>query len=173
VALASHPSASAAVAAFVDRFRPSEYNPGWLAVADRQRLFTIDMTAGDRPEVVERAAGVHVFENRPPGTDSAKVRRVRCLLEGLAELPDDVVAARVRAALSSHEGDPERARAPGSGGSSEQVMPAEPCVHGDRYGTRWSAVVSVGRSPGPPVFQYADGPPCSTPFTDAALWPLP
>lgn len=40
------------------------------------------------------------------------------------------------------------------------------CLHGERYGTRSAAVWRVG-SPGEPIaieLQYADGPPCSTPF---------
>jgi len=151
IALASHSSAAAAVHAFVECFTPSEYNPGWLAVADRQRLFTIDMTTGDRPDVVEHAAGIHVFENCAPGTESAKVTHVRSLLAGLAEVPNDAVSSCVRAALSNHE---------------------MACVHGEHGGTRWSAVVTVDGSNSAPVFGYADGPPCSTPFTDVHLWEL-
>src|SRR2546430_2065879 len=42
------------------------------------------------------------------------------------------------------------------------------CVHADRGGTRWSAVITVGRDGKVPSFRHTDGPPCTTPYTDAA-----
>src|SRR3954447_10307839 len=39
IALASHASAAAAVDALVAELRPSDYNPAWLLVGDRDALF--------------------------------------------------------------------------------------------------------------------------------------
>ncbi|MGH9110483.1 MAG: NRDE family protein, partial [Acidimicrobiales bacterium] len=55
--------------------RPEDYNPAWMLVGDRRSLFAVTI-AGARPAVTELAPGTHVVENRPPGTDSPKVRHV-------------------------------------------------------------------------------------------------
>jgi uncharacterized protein with NRDE domain len=158
IALASYPSAAAGVTAFVDCFRPSDFNPGWLAVADRERLFTIDMTAGTKPVAVEHPPGLHVFENCPPGVESPKVTQVRSLLAGLAHLPAEAVLSCVGTVLSNH--DPLRP-------SDENGEARGLCLHGEGYGTRWSAVVTLSDLPEAPVFRYSDGPPCRVPFSDA------
>src|SRR5918997_4430871 len=103
LALASHGSARAAVDALVAATRPDDYNPAWLAVADREALFTLDLTEGEAPELTEHPPGIHVFENRPPGTDSPKVRRVRALLGRLEDLDEDALVARLAATLGDHE----------------------------------------------------------------------
>jgi hypothetical protein len=41
------------------------------------------------------------------------------------------------------------------------------CVHGEAYGTRWSAIVTVPPRPARPTFRYADGPPCTASFATA------
>src|SRR5947207_1747664 len=83
LALAAHQTATEAVEAFVREFRPSDYNPAWLLVGDREAAFTIDMTEtanGDRPVVEALAPGLYVLENRALHTESAKVDHVRRLL---------------------------------------------------------------------------------------------
>jgi hypothetical protein len=47
------------------------------------------------------------------------------------------------------------------------------CVHTERYGTRWSGIVTVpARSDGVPTIRYADGSPCHGGFQKAdASWP--
>src|SRR3954462_9371786 len=47
LALAAHPTASAAVKAFRTAIDPSEYNPSWLLVADRHDAYFVDVTATD------------------------------------------------------------------------------------------------------------------------------
>ncbi len=161
IRLASFPSAREAVDALVADTRPDDYNPAWLAVADRESLFTLDVTEGEAPAVTEHPPGIHVFENRPPGTESPKVLRVRALLGRRDALGEDQVAERLAATLSDHEipeGLEERIRIAGAA-----------CVHGEAYGTRWSAIVTVPED-GALTFRYADGPPCTARYTTAE-WP--
>lgn len=84
VFLARHRDATRAVEALVASARPSHYNPCWLLVGDRHRLWSVDMTglsaARDRPVATELGAGVHVLENRPLGAPSSKVDHVRALV---------------------------------------------------------------------------------------------
>jgi uncharacterized protein with NRDE domain len=159
LALASHGSARAAVDALVAATRPDDYNPAWLAVADREALFTLDVTEGEAPAVTEHPPGIHVFENRPPGTESPKVRRVRALLGPLDDLGEEQVVGRLTDTLADHEipeGQEERFRIAGAA-----------CVHGEAYGSRWSGIVTVPAGSARPTLRYADGPPCTAPFTTA------
>jgi uncharacterized protein with NRDE domain len=167
LALTQEVSAVAAVNCFETRFRPSDFNPAWITVADRETLFTIDITGGDQPEVVEIGAGIHVFENCPPGTDSPKIAYVRSRLTDLDALPASTVVPLLTETLADHV--PASRYAPPSQrhASAEPANLCAPCVHVNRYGTRWSAVVIVGNSPGPPTLLYANGPPCETEFADA------
>ena len=163
VRLASFASARQAVDALVADTRPDDYNPAWLAVADRTSLFTLDVTEGEAPVVTEHPSGVHVFENQPPGTESPKVLRVRGVLGRLDDLGEDQVVRRLADTLADHEipeGMEERIRVAGAA-----------CVHGEAYGTRWSAVVTVPADAGRPTFRYADGPPCTARFTTADWGP--
>ena len=156
LALASHGSARAAVEAVVAATRPDDYNPAWLAVADREALFTMDLTGGEAPVVTEHPPGVHVFENRPPGTESPKVLRVRSLLDDLGDLGDAELVDRLAATLADPvipEGVEERVRLAGAA-----------CVHGETYGTRWSGIVTVPAGRARPTLRYADGPPCTAPY---------
>jgi uncharacterized protein with NRDE domain len=149
LALASHATAREAVGVFAAAYKPSDFNPAWLLVGDAQSLWYVDMTGEDTPAVTELPPGVHVLENRPLEEPSAKVARVRALLAR---------GSRPAAVLADHERtDPERAT-------------SAACVHTEKYGTRWSAVVTVDAG-ARPRFTYADGPPCTTPFADASpLW---
>jgi len=159
LALASHGSARAAVGAVVAATRPDDYNPAWLAVADREELFTLDLTEGEAPVVIEHPPGIHVFENKPPGADSPKVRRVRALLGPLEDLDERAVVGRLADTLADHEipeGLEDRFRIAGAA-----------CVHGEAYGTRWSGIVTVPAGDGRPTVRYAAGPPCTAPFTVA------
>jgi uncharacterized protein with NRDE domain len=164
IRLASFHSAAAAVDALVAATRPDDYNPAWLAVADRRSLFTLDVTEGEAPAVTEHPPGVHVFENQPPGTESPKVLRVRALLGRLDGLAEDDLVGRLATTLADHEipdGLEERVRIAGAA-----------CVHSDTYGTRWSGIVTVGSDDARPRFRYADGPPCTAPYSEAEWGPL-
>ena len=129
------------------------------------------MTGDDRPVVHPLAPGVHLLENAPVGADTPKVRHVRQLVGSLDGLDGDAVAARLRAVLSDHEVPAGHVPASGPNGELPAAIKAA-CVHTERYGTRWSAVVMVPGDPVvPPSVRYADGPPCTTAPTDAApLW---
>jgi uncharacterized protein with NRDE domain len=162
LALARHPTAAAAVDALVAEFRPADYNGCWLLVGDRTSLYFVDFTGtggDDRAQVAALAPGIHVLENRCLGEPSPKVELV---LETLGRPADgDAVEAAFRAVLTDHR-IPDGDERPNSAN----------CVHLDGFGTRSSCLVRVPADPGKvPQLWVADGPPCTTPFEDAAaLW---
>ena len=168
LALASYNSAEAAVDAFVTRYRPSEFNPAWMLVADRQRVFAIDISDGEHPVVEPLPAGIHILENRALHAASPKAAHVRALLEGAEGLERGALLRRLEAVLADHE-VPDGLSAPAEAGRAD--VPAAvgaACVHTEEYGTRWSAIISVPAAPlVVPTFRYAPGPPCSVPFVDA------
>ena len=174
IALARHRSAAAAAEAFGSEVRPSDYNPAWLLVGDRETIFAIDMTGDDVPLIEPLPAGVHILENRPLGTRSPKVDHVRDLLAGVDRLPEDPLVRHLQAVLGDHEvpagDDPSAMDASGANQIPAEVRAA--CVHTERYGTRWSCVITVPRSRAhPPTVRYADGPACGAGYTDAgSLW---
>ncbi|MHB1584450.1 MAG: NRDE family protein [Acidimicrobiales bacterium] len=164
LAAARH-SAEASVAALLDEVDPAEFNPAWLLVGDRSSLFAVSVD-GDRPVVEPLPPGVHVLENHPPGARSAKVAHVRRLLGPPAgRWPTDELAERLRRVLADHtRPDPlPEGRPP---------FLTSACVHGDEYGTRSSALVTVPADPSlRPSLAVADGPPCTAPFLPAdELW---
>jgi uncharacterized protein with NRDE domain len=165
LALARHRSAASAVEAFGGRYRPSDYNPAWLLVGDRDSLFAVDMTDGDEVGVTELPPGVHVLENWPFGIPSAKVARARTVVGDPEAIGANALMARIQTHLGDHEvprslENPEQADARGTFSAA--------CVHADGFGTRWSAVIAVPPARNErPRFRYADGPPCRTPFVDA------
>jgi uncharacterized protein with NRDE domain len=172
LALATHTSAELAVEAFATDFRPSDYNAAWVLVGDRDGLFYLDMTGSDVPVIEALAPGIHILENRPLGAPSPKVDHVRSLLVGIEGVYDDVLHSRLRAVLANHQ-VPSAVGLDQRADDAEQPVPVTAaCVHSERYGTRWSGIVTVPRSRGVrPGFQYADGPPCSAVFVEAAsLW---
>ena len=174
LAIASHASAALAVAAFVDAFRPADYNPAWMLVGDREALFFIDMTGEDGAAVIQPLPpGMHILENRTIGAPSAKVDHVRTLLTGAEDLRGEALPALLKAVLANHD----LPAASELGPASEQAdhSPAAvtaACVHADSYGTRWSGIISVDTSDRVlPRVLYTDGPPCTTGFVDATpLW---
>ena len=173
LALASHASAAEAVEAFVRDFRPSDFNPAWLLVGDRESAFTIDMTetaADDRPVVEELAPGTYVLENRALRSESAKVDHVHRLLAGIDGMPAEELMRQLQSVLANHE--VPAGYVPEVRENGEEIPPQvkAPCVHTERYGTRWSAVVTVPAAREErPALRYADGPPCRTCYR-AAAW---
>jgi uncharacterized protein with NRDE domain len=172
LALATHASATLAVDAFATAFRPSDYNPAWILLGDRDALFFVDMTGGNAPVIEELPAGVHVLENRPLDAPSAKADNVRSLLTGAEDLSGDALQARLQAVLADHQvPTTELGRSPEQ--AERRPVPVNAaCVHTERYGTRWSGIVTVGDNTRvPPDFRFADGPPCTARFVDATpLW---
>lgn len=172
IALAFHDSAAAAVGAFGSGFRPSDYNPAWLLVGDRETLFAIDMTGDEQPVITPLPAGMHILENRPVDASSPKVDHVRSLLAGVDDLSEGSLVRRLQAVLGNHD---VPAALPADHDGAMDEVPAQvraACVHTERYGTRWSCVVTVpGDSDHPPTVRYADGPACQAGYTDAGpLW---
>ena len=173
LALAGYTSAAAAVAAFGSEFNPKDFNPSWLLVGDRESAFAIDMT-GDAALVTPLPPGVHILENRPADSFSPKVEHVRQLVGNVDGLSADELTQRLETVLRDHE--VPAAYADGSVPVSDnaeippQVKAA--CVHAERYGTRWSSVISVPADHhARPTVRYADGPPCQVPYADAGwLW---
>src|SRR5947207_3084223 len=175
LALASHETAIEAVEAFAKEFRPSDYNPAWLLIGDRESAFTIDMTEaadGDRPVVEPLTRGVYVLENRALRTESAKVDHVRRLLAGTDQLTGAGLVRRLQSVLADHEVPAGYVPEVRDDGEEIPVQVKAACVHTERYGTRWSAVVTVPRAASEkPALRYADGPPCTTCYRDAGvLW---
>jgi uncharacterized protein with NRDE domain len=173
LALTAATTAEEGVAAFVAVHRPEDYNPCWLLVGDRSAMFALDMTDGPSPTVTALPPGIHVLENSPLGGASTKVAHVRRLLDGVVHLGPDAAAERLRAVLADHEPTaPPPVPAADRGDDAAPVRPpalTAVCVHTETYGTRWSGLVTVPADPATrPAFSYTEGPPCRSPFLDAA-----
>lgn len=171
--LARHRHAGAAVAEFVARTRPSDYNAAWLLVGDQRSLYALDLGGDDEVGVEELGPGLHILENRPHHEASPKVQRVRALLEPVTAWRGGDLAPNLARVLSDHVRPPDPPEP-----DVEPVRPAETlaaCVHADGYGTRSASIVVVpGREVGRPLVQYVDGPPCRSARQDAgALWQAP
>jgi uncharacterized protein with NRDE domain len=165
LAAARCPTAAAAVEVLASEFDPADYNGAWLLVGDRTSLYFVDFT-GAAVGVAQLAPGIHVLENRPVDSPSAKVDLVREGLGGVESasglaLDGDAVVTAFRRVLSDHR-IPEGDERPNSAN----------CVHLDGFGTRSSCILRVGAAAGSaPRLWVADGPPCTVPYEDAgALW---
>ena len=80
VALAAHRDAAAAVAWIRATVDPSDYNPCWLLVGDRDSLCYVDLTGGRRPVARQLPAGSYVLENAPLLPRSAKAAHIAGLM---------------------------------------------------------------------------------------------
>ncbi len=164
--LAEHRSAASAVDHFLESVDPSDYNPLWILVGDRQSLFSIDMGDGHSLHSKSLPPGLYVLENRPLGAPSPKVGRVRELLGDVRSLSVEKIETRLEEVLRDHE-MPIAPVVP----NDEPVRPAQvgaACVHTERYGTRWSAIVKVPAAPEDlPRFRYTDDAPCRSAYRDA------
>jgi uncharacterized protein with NRDE domain len=174
LACAGRATASQAVAALAADVNPADYNPCWMLVGDRDTLFSVAIGPdGSRAEVDQLGPGLYVLENAPLRAGSRKAAFARELTErALAAQPDRGLASTVtalRTVLSDHQPAVPEPRTDASG----RVWPAAlsaACVHGDGFGTRFSAIITVPAT-GLPVMIAADGRPCVTPMRDAsALW---
>jgi uncharacterized protein with NRDE domain len=184
LALARHRRASQAVDDFVGRFSPADYNPAWFLVGDRQSLYAIDLTDGERPVATELTAGLHILENAARDAPSAKVDAIRSSLGAVDELHGAGLMEKLRSVLADHAIPSDLAMAPDSSAAEGTNQPdPEPatagrrpetlaaCVHTENYGTRSSAIIRVPAGAGPPDVLSTDGPPCQAPLIDAgALW---
>lgn len=172
--LAEHHSAAEAAASATAILRPSDYNPCWLLVGDREALFAVDMTGAGSPVVTELSPGVHILENRSVTAPTPKTAHVRRLLDGIEHAPADALVERLGAVLSDHQVPEGWQEALGTDDTGKEVPPqvGAPCVHTEKFGTRWSGIVTVPPDlVQPPVVRYADGSPCRVGYLDAtALW---
>ena len=170
LALATHPTAAAAVTAFSEQFSPADFAPGWLLVGDRNDLFSLDMTGGNRPEVKPLAAGSHVLENRPPGTRSAKVEQTTAALRASLSLGGQALQEHLGKMLGDHT-VPPGAGVPAPGETTpREGRQQTACVHAGPYGTRSALIALVGEQPRPRLWS-ADGPPCRAPLQPVShLW---
>jgi uncharacterized protein with NRDE domain len=184
LAFAAYRSAVEAVAGVRAELDPAAYNPCWMLVGDREALFSLGISGGSELEVAKLAPGLHVLENAPLQSGSAKAEFVRGLVADALtrRRADDVAAGRraddAAAAVSALEvvlGDHQPAVPEPRTDATGRVWPASlsaACVHADGYGTRSAMIVSVPAAPaGVPAVLFADGPPCTAPMQDATdLW---
>lgn len=165
--LAAQPSAESAVAALRSSAAPGEFNPCWVLVGDREGLYSVDMTGPGRIESRRLPPGVHVLENKPLGSPSAKVDRVRELLGDCRGRPAASVIADLAVIVADHV--MPLVAADTSEAAERQARVSACCVHTEQYGTRSSMTVSVpARLSEPPRVWASGGPPCTH-----ALQPVP
>jgi uncharacterized protein with NRDE domain len=168
LALAAHADARSAVEAFRAAISPRQFNPCWLLVGDRQRLYYLEMTAGDTPRVTRLDPGLHILENRPLDAPSPKVDLVRAALAGAGRLRGEALQELVHDVLRSHTIPAGGGSAPAPGAAPRPPETLAACVHAGAYGTRTAAVVVVPAGPGLPQARYSLGPPCLPPLVDAS-----
>ncbi len=172
LALARHPTAAGAVAAFGTAIDPGAYNPSWLLVADRHDAFFVDVTATDDVIVEHLQPGVHVLENRDVHEASPKAERVRELLEPALGSPPLALLEHLATLLGDHvipPGEP-----PADTTNPRLALAARAiCVHADEddYGTRSSTVITVEDQPDPPIIRWTGEAPCHGRWErSASLW---
>ncbi|HUZ09780.1 MAG TPA: NRDE family protein [Acidimicrobiales bacterium] len=100
--LAGWPGAREAVERFVEEFSPSDYNPCWMLVGDRDSLFSLDMTADGTPVAEELPPGSYVLENSPLGTSSPKGDRVNEQVAKAATMRGDSLLQALGTILGDH-----------------------------------------------------------------------
>jgi uncharacterized protein with NRDE domain len=183
LAFAAYRSAADAVSAVRAELDPAAYNPCWMLVGDRESLFSIGVSGvsgvsgvfGSRLEVEQLGPGLHVLENAPLRSASAKAVFVRTLVaDALAARPADDSAATIAAlelVLGNHQPAVPQPRTAANG----RVWPASlsaACVHADGYGTRSGMIASVpAAAASVPQVLVADGRPCEAPMQDmTGLW---
>ncbi len=166
--LAAHRSAAEAAAGIEAWLNPSDYNPCWLLVGDRDSLFYVEVAVGKPAAATALPPGLHVLENRPLGAPSPKVDWVRRTLPDPAALSAEALVPAFERLLASHD-------VPALPPGEDPARPPETfaaCVHAGPYGTRSSTIVLVPRARRPaPSVRFTAGPPCTSPFEDATgLW---
>jgi uncharacterized protein with NRDE domain len=177
LAFAAHRSAAEAVAVVRGEVDPAVYNPCWMLVGDRDTLYSIGISGGSEPAVEQLGPGLHVLENAPLRSESAKAEFVRTLVADALAVGGANDAAATITALAAVLGDHRPSVLEPRTDATGRVWPASlsaACVHADVYGTRSGMIVSVpgeGADGGPPTVLVADGPPCEVPMEDmTGLW---
>lgn len=173
IAFARYPSATQAVEQVTATLDPSQYNPCWMLIGDRDSLFSVGVAGGHSADVEQLPPGLHILENLPLRAASAKVDRVAGLVgEAMSAQPDASPASAVAAlesVLRDHEPAVREPRLLPDG----RVRPPEisaACVHTPSHGTKTATTVCVPAS-GTPLIRVADGHPCEIPMRDVSdLW---
>jgi len=174
--LAGHTSAAIAAEAFTHAFRPTDYNPCWLLVGDRDSLHYLDMSgreAEDRPTVRALSPGLHILENRELDADSAKSKHVRRLLAGIDHRRGAELVSSLAGVLRNHEiSEGAEDATPRDDGFIRPLATEAACVHAGPYGTRSASIVLVpSDGSARPIVHVAQTRPCEAPLEDvSALW---
>src|ERR1039457_4208553 len=130
LALAGRPDAAAAVAWICACVDPSDYNPCWLMVGDRESLFYVDMTSGRRPAARQLKPGTYVLENAPLLPQSAKAAHVAGLIAAARAVPGADVRDALTTVLRDHSpvpASPPPGEDPAAGGGPRGWGPAVAC----------------------------------------------
>jgi uncharacterized protein with NRDE domain len=174
LAFAGWPSAAEAVERVCAELDPAEYNPCWMLVGDRERLFSVGLAGGHEAMVEELPPGLHILENVPLRAPSAKAAHVADLVARQRAARGDTEAAQgnTEEALAAVLRDHEPAVAEGVAGERPPALTAA-CVHTEQYGTRSALLVTVPAE-GLPRLRVADGAPCQAALVDVtARWAGP
>ncbi len=156
VADALRASSAGEVAAQFSALSPGLFNPFNVLVADASEAHTI--VYDERPRVRPLSPGVHVIGNADP--DDRRVPKIARLLDEAhaAAVEPDVLAA-LGDLCRGHRSNPSQIG--DSRGSLDDT-----CIHLRGYGTRSSTLLRLADSPDESEWRWADGPPCSTSYTN-------
>jgi uncharacterized protein with NRDE domain len=149
----SEPTARKAIDHVEAELDAREYTPFHLLAADTDDCLLVEW--GDGHQVTEFDPGVHIVVN--VGFDGEWFVPSRRPDVGRQQAAN---ADRIRAEIQSRPGETagEWTRRAGEVLGTHEFGA---CIHGDGFGTRSSSLIRLGEER---VFEFADGPPCETPF---------
>jgi uncharacterized protein with NRDE domain len=152
---------------FVTRQDGAAYNPFNLLIASPHAAVVAD-NRGGRIRTTRLAPGLHLLTNLD--VDDFECPRISAAFDRFRALCDEPalgdrgpeLRARLGRILADHSTqlDPRSNR------------PNALCVHGDKFGTRSSSLISIGPAGGSEHF-FAPGPPCVSAYARAAIRELP
>ena len=160
----------AAMRAYADAIDPMAYASANLMFGDAGGVDLVYLRQAGTRERVELPSGVTVLANdRLDAPGQIRRARVEAALSGVRTWAE--FRARARAALADHSmPDDVSGLAPLPPGApvpaALRAALEAPCIHTPRYGTRSSTLAALVPG-GVAALEWADGPPCVTPFVDA------
>jgi|SRR5579875_618604 len=153
--------------AYVTRQDPNAYNPFNLLVAS-PRVAVVADNRGGRIRATRLAPGMHLLTNLD--VDDFECPRISAAFERFRALCQEPAlgdrGAELRARLATLLADHSTQLDPRSN------RPNALCLHGDKYGTRSSSIISIGAS-GASEHYFAPGPPCVNVHTRVLIHELP
>ena len=167
---AKHRSAHDAVSDLVTFARSEDYNPAWMLIGDRDDLFFLELPAQGETSARALSEGLHILENAPINSGSAKEQGVQNAIEAdlASGMPMSTVMTMV---LASHHLPQEVDRRFDTEPSARRSAVRVPCVHTENYGTRSSALIMVPSDRREKSFiSVADGPPCRSRYQDQSVF---